>query len=141
MSYQNKPLPKKHYTGSDMIPLTCEKEVLEIREAIEKGTHHLGRNFEICYQAVKEICESQGRNTPNPRCASCTISWNVLLQNWLKKYDENNELPHTIEEVVDKANEGLTDAGVEELKKECKEKGIKFHHMAGIKKLTELLGR
>jgi len=87
MSYQNEPLPKKQYSGSDFIPLSCEKELKEIRAEIEAGENHKGRNFEICYQAIKELFQAQGLNKPNADCSNCTVEWNKLLQNWFKRLD------------------------------------------------------
>lgn len=171
MSYQHERLPKAHYTGNDYIPVSCEKELLSIRKEIENGVSHKGRSFEICYQAIKDIYKALGQNQPKGDCQNCVQQWNKLLNNWFKKYDNKPMPRHaaiktepkplvplkekevvlgeSVEETVDlnksvgiENNPELSDKDkLAHLKQECKDKGIKFHHAAGIKKLTELLGR
>ncbi len=52
------------------------------------------------------------------------------------------DIPDSIEAIVDKDNKELSkEDKITHLQQECREKGIKFHHKAGVKKLTELLGR
>ena len=145
MSYQHKPLPKKQYSGTELIPLSCEKELLEIREDIDKGVNHKGKNFEICYQAIKEIYQKQGKNSPNANCANCTVAWNKILQNWFKLVDKDirpKEARSRTEPKELKPVNNMTDEEeIAALKAECDAKGIKYHHKAGLKKLTELLSK
>ena len=156
MSYQTERPPKATYSGNDFIPLSCEKELLEIREDIEKGVNHKGRNFEICYAAISELYNKMGKHKPAADCSNCTVLWNTLLQNWFKKLDQdvrpreatiktqpkpltpiNNSIPVGIENNPELSKEDK----IAHLQQECREKGIEFRHNAGIKKLTELLGR
>jgi len=170
MSYQTERPPKATYSGNDFIPLSCEKELLEIREDIERGVNHKGRNFEICYAAISELYNKMGKHKPAADCSNCTVLWNTLLQNWFKKLDQDvrpreamsKTEPKPLEVLaevdgVEYTKEDLNDTwkpiGIENnptlskedkiahLQQECKEKGIEFRHNAGIKKLTELLGR
>ena len=88
MAYQ-KDYPTKTHDGTKLIPLSVEKEVLEIREAIEKKEAHAGRNYEIAYQAYSEIKRATGKvpKDKNQSCSSCIHEINLLLNNWLKMYD------------------------------------------------------
>jgi len=86
--------PRKYYNGSQFIPITCQAEIIEIRKEIEAKEFHADRNLRIAYQAYKEIQEAQGKFPMkiDTTCSSCIITINLILNNWLLKFD-NEEGP------------------------------------------------
>lgn len=77
-------------------------------------------------------------------CTSCVHDMMVMIKNWLtiqgreaSTYYKAVTEPHKITVINPEPSE---EDKIADLQKRCKERGIKFHHKAGIKKLTELLG-
>lgn len=91
MSYTNQ-RPKKLYDGSTLIPISVAKEILDIREDIEKNVQHAGPNLEIVYQAYSEIQKATGKQPRklDSTCSGCTQEMNNLLKNWFVKYDQGS---------------------------------------------------
>ena len=140
---------------TDMTCKSCKKKLLQLTWAWINILEGREENKPKKYKAIKEerkpwnFCE-----TPNEKCTANYCDENGCL-NRKRSPVEPTELGESIEEIVDKGNEELKEnteipkfdpldkIGKEDylnqLKMKCDALGIKYHHAAGIKRLTELL--
>jgi hypothetical protein len=77
-------------------------------------------------------------------CGSCLRTTITLINNWIRIQEERNK-PEVYKAIKDSVgitnNPELSDEDkIAHLQEECKDRGIEYHHKAGVKKLSELLG-
>jgi len=132
--------------------MSFEKDIKPFEEVLDlyKQTRTWRGNIEA-QRALKEIylkyIHVKGQKTPCGTCSGSELNRMFnrinLMRDGLIKTPEVKTINLSNDKVTENIN--LTDAtgfskmSVDELKAECKLKGIKYHHKAGVKKLTELL--
>jgi len=156
---------RKTADGFVFIDPETVKALLSIRENIERGEVHQGKNKEIAQAAFNEIQAGYGNH---PRrfegCSGCWVEGNKLLNNWLRMYDQRGKIeqirlnPPTVKKLqpikekknklqpkkekeikTDKEMVDLSKLTLEELQLECKRRCIKYHHKNKKPKLIQLL--
>lgn len=92
-----------------LIPLTGARELLAIRQDIEAGKMHTGKNFELVLFSFNEIQKHFGRQGKKKTgCRSgCTSQMNQVLRNWFKVFDQHGGILPADKAERQKVNESI----------------------------------
>lgn len=78
--------------GFVMLTPEVSKALISIRENVEKGEVHQGKNKEIAQAAFNEIALAHGNHPKRfEGCSGCWGEGNRILKNWFKMYDERGK--------------------------------------------------
>jgi hypothetical protein len=92
-----------------LIPLTGAKQLLTIRQDIEKGKIHTGKNFELVLFSYNEI-QKHFKRMPRKAggCRSgCNHQMNKILQNWFKVFDKHGGILPADREQIKQMNDSI----------------------------------
>lgn len=130
-----------------LIPISCARQIIAIRNDIEKNAQHKGKQFELVFAAYSELVVAQGYQKPRPSgCRSgCIHKMNTVLNNWLRIFDqqggvlpEEKENLNRVREAVMISKNGIL-VPVDARRSELESKGwAELKELVGPEKYKEL---